>query len=61
MTGMQRLQQIETKVRIIAARELRQYMAGEIPFLSCSGDRLRLEIAREFDSLGRERDGQGQA
>ena len=51
MTGTQRLQNIETKVRIIAAREQRQFLAGEIAILPCSGDRLRVEIAREFDRL----------
>lgn len=51
LTGRQRLQNIETKVRIIAARELRQFLSGEIDILPCSGDRLRDEIAREFDRL----------
>lgn len=51
MTGKQRLRQVETKVRIIASREFRQWKAGEIDILPCSGDRMRLEIAREFERL----------
>jgi hypothetical protein len=54
MTGKQRLRQIETKVRLIASRELRQFLAVEISILPCSGDRLREEIAREFDRIARE-------
>lgn len=49
--GMQRLRNIKTKVRIRAQRELREFLAGERPYLECTSDQLDEEIAREFDRL----------
>jgi len=41
MTAEQRYKQAIVKARIIAQRELRQFLAGEIDILPCSGDRER--------------------
>lgn len=54
MTGRQRLQQIKTKVNLIAARQMRAFMAGELDILPCSGDLLEELICREFDKMGGE-------
>lgn len=51
MTGKQRYHQIRTKVRIIAARQLRDFMAGKISILPCSGDLERELIYREFEKI----------
>ena len=52
MTGAQRLHQIETKVRIQAERDLRDFLAGKLDILPCSGDRLRAEIVRALSHPG---------
>lgn len=49
--GERLLQRLRTKVNKIASRDLKKFMAGKIPILWCSGDRLDAEIAREFDRL----------
>jgi len=54
MTGEQRYHQIRTKVRIIAARQLRDFMASKIPVLPCSGDLERELICRELDRISPE-------
>jgi hypothetical protein len=51
ISGKQRLWNLRAKNNIIARRELRQYMAGEIDMLPCSGDRLNDFIAQEFERL----------
>jgi hypothetical protein len=56
MTGEQRYKQIMTKCRLIAQRELRQFMAGEIDILPCSGDRERAMIIAELDKLRTDHD-----
>jgi hypothetical protein len=49
VTGEQIYNQIVLKSRLIAQRELRQFMAGEIEILPCSGDRERRMIIEELD------------
>jgi hypothetical protein len=49
--GRRRLQNLRVKVDIISRRQLCEYMAGRLPFLPCSGDRLDDEIAKEFDRI----------
>lgn len=49
--GRQRLQNLQTKVNIIARRNLGMFMRGDLQILPCSGDHLDAEIAREFDRL----------
>lgn len=51
ISGRQRLQNLQTKVNIIARRNLEQFMSGKLAILPCSGDHLDDEIAREFDRL----------
>ena len=51
MTGAQRYQQILLKSRLIARRELEQFMRGEIAVLPCSGDRERAMIIAELDKI----------
>lgn len=49
LTGKQRLRQIKVKARIIAARNLRKWLAGEIDILPAwNTDEL---IEREFDRI----------
>lgn len=51
ISGEQQLRNIRTKVRIIAARQLRDFLAGKLIELPCSGDKLDELIIQEFDKL----------
>jgi hypothetical protein len=51
ISGEQRLRNIRTKNNLIARRQLRQFLAGQIDHLPCSGDRESEMIAAEFDRL----------
>jgi len=51
ITGAQRLRQIDTKIRIMARRQLRELLAGKREFLPCIEDERRAAIIREFDRL----------
>jgi hypothetical protein len=49
LTAKQRLHQAELKARLISARNLRQFLAGEIGHLPCSGDIERECIIAEIE------------
>lgn len=51
MTGKDRYHQAVLKARLMAQRELRQFLAGEIDTLPCSGDREREFIIAELDRV----------
>jgi hypothetical protein len=53
MTPEQRLRQARVKMRLIAAREMRQFMAGEINFLPwCWNERVALDAIRTAYAAG---------
>jgi hypothetical protein len=51
ISGKQRLQNLRTKVNIIARRNLRDFLAGRLGVMPCSGDQLDDEVAKEFERL----------
>lgn len=51
MTGEQRYRQIQLKVRLIARRNLRAFVADEIDVLPCEGDIERDLIIRELEKV----------
>jgi hypothetical protein len=51
LTAEQRYKQATVKARILAQRQLRQFMAGEIDVLPCSGDQEREFIIAEIRRL----------
>lgn len=51
LTGRQRLRNIRTRFRIIAARQMRAFMTGRIPVAECIGDMEDRAIEAEFDRV----------
>lgn len=49
LTARQRYRQARVKARILAERQMRQFLAGEIDCLPCSGDQEREFIIAEID------------
>ncbi|GAB6842313.1 hypothetical protein HNR00_003522 [Methylorubrum rhodinum] len=51
LTGGQRLHQIKRKAELISQRQMRNWQAGRLPWLPCSGDTERDAIIAEFDRM----------
>ena len=54
LTGKQRYRQIKVKAKIIADRQLREFIAGTLDILPCRGDLEDELICREFDRMAAE-------
>lgn len=49
--GQQRLRNIRTKIRILGARQVRQYLADEIDICPSQAEQFNTALAREFDRV----------